>query len=182
MNAVDFSSVVGLITLGLLTANILLGLLLSTKYNTLRQWPYRRLPVFQIHNWTGYVALSFALLHPLILLASRTAGFHWDDVLNPVHSPHQSLYNSLGATALYLLIFVVVTSYFRPQLGNRRWKPLHYTAYACAAFSYLHALLIDPNLKDQPTDWLDGEKILVEGCIAVTVAAIGWRVRVALRG
>lgn len=177
VNAVDLSSVIGLITMGLLTCNILLGLLLSTKYNTVRNWPHRRLPVFQIHNWTGYIALSCALLHPTILLASSTAGFRWFDVLYPVHSPHQTLYNNLGALALYLLIFVVVTSYFRPQLGNRRWKPLHYTAYACAALFYTHGLLIDPNLKDQPTDWLDGEKLLVEGCIFITVVAIAVRVR-----
>ena len=181
MTAVDLSSVVGLITLCLLTSNILLGLLLSTKYNTVRQWPRRRLPVFQVHNWTGYLALSCALLHPAILLASKSAGFHLPDVLYPVHSPHQSLYNCLGAAALYLLIFVVVTSYFRPQLGNRRWKPLHYTAYASAALFYIHALLIDPNLKDRPTDWLDGEKVLVEGCILIAVTAIGWRVKAALR-
>jgi hypothetical protein len=50
--------VAGLITVWLLTANILLGLLLSASAPVAWRVP----AVFQIHNWTGYLALSLALL------------------------------------------------------------------------------------------------------------------------
>src|SRR6516164_1345147 len=75
ITAVDLSSVVGLTAMVLLTLNILMGLLVSTNYSPARQWPHRRLPwpLFKIHNWTGYAALSVALLHPAILLFSSTA-------------------------------------------------------------------------------------------------------------
>ena len=61
----------------LLTLNLLLGLLVSTNYNPAREWPRRKLPVplFRIHNWTAYVALTVVLLHPTILLFSSTAHF-----------------------------------------------------------------------------------------------------------
>ena len=77
--------------------------------------------------------------------------------------------------AFYLFLFVVVTSYFRPQLRYRPWKKLHDTAYAAAAVMYVHGTLIDPNLKDLPTDFLDGEKVQVELCFLLVLGASVWR-------
>jgi DMSO/TMAO reductase YedYZ heme-binding membrane subunit len=75
------------------------------------------------------------------------------------------------------LILVAVTTYFRPQLGNRRWKKLHFATYALAVVFYSHAILTNPDLKDVPLDPLDGEKILVEGCALLVLAAVIWRIR-----
>ena len=86
MTAVDLSNYAGLFAAILLTVNILLGLVLSARYNTVREWPHRRLPVFDIHNWTAYVALGLVFLHPLLLLISSDAGFKLLDILWPVHS------------------------------------------------------------------------------------------------
>lgn len=179
ISAVDVSAVVGLTALVLLTLNILMGLLVSTNYNSVRQWPHRKLPwpLFRIHNWTGYIALSVAALHPVILLLSRTAKFGIVDVLFPIHSPQQTLYNNLGALTFYSFALVVVTSYFRPKLGYRPWKKLHYVAYFAATVMFIHGTLIDQNLKGQVPDFLDGEKVLVEGCFVVVLAASIWRWR-----
>jgi predicted ferric reductase len=180
VSAVDLSSYAGLAAMFLLTFNILLGLLLSTKYNPVLQWPHRRIKIFEIHNWTAYIALALVFLHPTLLLLSSSAGFKIQDVLWPAHSPHQTLYNWFGALAFYLVTFVVVTSYFRPQLKNRIWKAFHYCAYAAALFLYVHGTLIDQNLKDQPADLLDGEKIEVEACGALVLGASLWRLRYGL--
>lgn len=179
ISAVDVSSVVGLTAMVLLTLNLLLGLLVSTNYNPAKQWPRRRLrwPLFRIHNWTGYTALCVALLHPAILLLSSTAKFRLADILFPVDSPGQRLYNSLGAITLYAFAVVAGTSYFRPKLRHRRWKKLHYIAYGAAATMFIHGTLIDPDLKNRPADFLDGEKVLVEACFCIVVAAIVWRIR-----
>ncbi len=181
MTAVDLSSFAGLFAMCLLTLNVLLGLLISTKYNPMRQWPRRWIPIFKIHNWNAYIALSLVLLHPILLLFSSTAGFRILDVLWPLHSPGQRLYNWLGAITFYAVVFVVVTSYFRPKLGNRIWKPLHFTAYVAAGFLFAHGILIDPNLKNLPPDLLDGEKVLVESCLCLVVAGSIWRLRIALQ-
>jgi predicted ferric reductase len=180
ISAVDVSAVVGLTAMVLLTLNILMGLLVSTNYHSVRQWPHRKVPwpLFRIHNWTGYIAMAVAVLHPVILLCSRTAKFGIADVLWPLHSPGQRNYNVLGALTFYSFALVVTTSYLRPKLGYRPWKKLHYVAYFAAATMFLHGTLIDQDLKGRPApDFLDGEKLLVEGCFLVVVAASIWRWR-----
>jgi predicted ferric reductase len=74
MTFVDLSSFAGLSAMVLLTINILLGLLISTRYSPVRRWPHRRVPLFQIHNWTAYIALGLVFAHPVLLLSSNSAG------------------------------------------------------------------------------------------------------------
>lgn len=177
-SAIDISSALGLTTLGMFTAQILMGLLLSVGYNPIRHWPRQRwIKLFTLHNWLGYIGLATALTHPLILLASSEAGFRLFDIAVPIWSPTQPIPNTLGAIALYLIAFVVLTSYFRRLFGHRRWKLLHYTAYAAAAVFYVHGVWADPLLKNRPVDWIDAEKVYVEGCAFLVVTATVMRVR-----
>jgi len=177
VSAVELSSDAGLVAMVLLTVNILLGLLLSARYNTVRSWPHRRLPVFDIHNWTAYIALGLIVAHSVLLFFSKTANFGVVDIVFPLKSPHQTLYNSLGAATFYCVVFVVVTSYVRSRLGSRLWKKLHYISYAAAALLFVHGVMIDPDLKEKPPDYLDGEKVLVEVCALLIVLATVWRIR-----
>ena len=180
--AIDISSVVGLIAVGMFTAQILMGLLLSVGYNPIRQWPRQRwIKLFTFHNWLGYIGLATAFIHPLTLLVSSEAGFRLFDVLAPIWSPTQPIPSTLGAIAFYLIAFVVLTSYFRRVFGRRRWKQLHYVAYAAAAVFYFHGVAADPLLKNRPPDYIDAEKVYVEGCALLVVAATAWRVRYARR-
>jgi DMSO/TMAO reductase YedYZ heme-binding membrane subunit len=173
--AIDISSVAGLITVGIFTAQILLGLLLSVGYNPLRRWPRQPVKLFTFHNWLGYIGLATAFTHPTILLASSTAGFRPFDILVPIWSPTQPIPNTLGAIAFYLVAFVVLTSYFRRVFGRHRWKQLHFTAYAAAAVFYVHGVWADPLLKNRPVDFIDAEKAYVEGCALLVIAATIWR-------
>ena len=181
MTAIDLSSYFGLAAMTLLTLNILLGLVMSMKYNPVRNWPHRRINTFKLHNWTAYIALTIASIHPVIILFSSTAKFTLLDILYPVHAPKQPWVNVLGALALYALSFVVLTSYFRRELGRRTWKTLHFTAYGVAALFFVHGILTDPKLKDAPIDFLDGEKVYVELCLLLVIVAVGYRVRWQLR-
>jgi len=183
--AIDVSSVAGLIAVGIFTAQILLGLLLSVGYNPIRKWPRLRwAKLFTFHNWLGYIGLAVALTHPMILLASDTAGFRLFDIVVPIWSPTQPIPNTLGAIAFYLLAFVVLTSYFRRVFGHHRWKQLHYTAYAAAAVFYVHGVWADPLLKNRPPDFIDAEKAYVEGCALLIVGAtvLRFRARTGRRG
>ncbi|HET9948044.1 MAG TPA: ferric reductase-like transmembrane domain-containing protein [Longimicrobiales bacterium] len=181
MSAIDLSSTVGLVALVLLTVNLLLGLLLSVRYNPWTHWPHRRFNYFEVHNWTGYVALAVSALHPLILLFSSTAGFDLLDLVYPVTSPKQPLENTFGAMGLYALALVVATSYVRRRFTRRSWKRLHYVAYMAAAFFFVHGILTDPKLENRPVDYFDGEKVLVEVCLLLVAAASAWRARYALQ-
>jgi predicted ferric reductase len=181
MTAIDLSSYFGLAAMTLLTLNILIGLVMSAKYNPVRNWPHRRINTFKIHNWTAYIALTIAAIHPVIILFSSTAKFTLVHILYPVNAPRQPWINVLGALALYTLAFVVLTSYFRRELGRKKWKTLHFTAYGTAALFYAHGILTDPNLKDSPIDFLDGEKVYVELCMLVVIVAATLRIRWQLR-
>src|SRR3954447_4030667 len=175
--AIDVSSVVGLVAVGIFTAQILLGLLLSVGYNPLRQWPHQKLKLFTLHNWLGYIGLATAFTHPVILLASATAGFRPVDIAAPIWSPTQPIPNTLGAIAFYLVALVVLTSYFRRVFGRHRWKQLHFTAYAAAAVFYVHGVWADPLLKNRPIDFIDAEKAYVEGCALLVAGATVVRFR-----
>ncbi len=180
MTALDLSADVGIVAVFVLTLNILLGLLLSVRYNPWKHWPHRRINYFRVHNWTGYVALALVVLHPILLLASSTAGFGVFDVILPVNAPKQPWINTLGAASLYVLAVVVISSYFRTQISRDKWKLLHYGAYIAAILFFVHGVWSDPTLKDAPIDYLDGEKVGIEICFLVVIVASAIRVRHAI--
>ena len=183
-NWLDLSSTLGLIATGVLSFNILLGILLSTGYRRSPLW--KRMPVLvkrvsldDLHNWTAYVALALALAHPLLLLVDKSLRYRVMDIVLPVSAPHQPVWTLLGALALYALIVVVVTTQkgVKRRLGFRAWKNIHLISYGTALLFVIHGIVMDPELKDRPVDWLDGEKLVSEICALVLVAAtiIRWR-------
>ncbi len=116
MDFVELSGFAALTAMVLLTLNFLMGLLVATNYSSVREWPHRKLsvPLFRIHNWTAYLAIAVVILHPTLLLIAKEPNFRIGDILWPLGSPGQTLYNCLGAVTFYAFLFVVVTSYFRP--------------------------------------------------------------------
>src|SRR5258705_4014670 len=101
MTAIELSSYAGLTAMTLLTFNILIGLVMSVKHNPVRNWPHRRINTFKIHNWTAYIALTTAAIHPVIILFSSTAKFTLIDIVYPVNAPKQPWINVLAAVAPY---------------------------------------------------------------------------------
>jgi predicted ferric reductase len=173
----DLSAYIGLTAVGAVTLNMLLGTLMAFRYSPVRQWPHRRLNYFRLHNISGYLALSLAVVHPIVLLFDKTARFRAIDLLYPVHSPSQPFENTIGALALYIVAIVVATSYLRIRLGRRVWKAFHFTIYVAAAALFWHSLFTDPALKNSPVDWLDGGKLFVEACLLtiVVTGVLRWR-------
>ena len=177
IDPIELSNYAGLGAIGLLTANILIGLLLATKYNPVRRWPHRRINTVLVHNYTGYAALVMVLVHPALLLLPNRVDFRVVDLFYPMNAPKQPWINSAGAAAAYLLALAVVTSYFRFEIGRRWWKRIHFSTYALFPLYAVHAILTDPALRDRNIDYLDGEKVYVELCVLAVVMAIGMRVR-----
>jgi predicted ferric reductase len=169
VNAIDLSADFGLIAIILASLNICVGVLIAVRYSALRSWPHLRLNIFHLHNRTAYLLVIAIVLHPVILLFSPTTRFRLVDIVLPVWSPAQPLENTLGAVGLYLVLVVVITSYFRLRFTRATWKRFHYLVYVACMPVFAHSLLIDPHLKGQ-VDFLDGEKLLVEFCGAVTIA------------
>jgi predicted ferric reductase len=177
ITVLDLSAYVGLAAVGAITLNMLLGLLMAFRYSPYRSWPHHRFNYFRFHNWTGYIALTVSILHPMILLLNKNPRFVILDLIYPVHSPAQPLDNSIGAIALCLLASVVVTSYLRIRLGRHLWKSFHFSIYFAAAALFWHALFTDPSLKNAPTAWFDGGKLFVESCLLLIAAISLLRLR-----
>jgi len=177
ITVLDLSAYVGLVAVGAVTLNLLLGMLMAFRYSPHRSWPHRRFNYFRLHNWSGYVALSVSLLHPAILLLNQDPRFRLLDLVYPVRSPSQPLENTIGAIALCLLGFVVVTSYLRLRLGRHLWKSFHFSIYFAAAALFFHSLFTEPALKGAPIDWFDGGKVFVEFCfiLIAAVSLLRWR-------
>ena len=167
----DLCAYLGLFAVGAVTINMLLGTLMVFRYSPKRSWPHHRFNYFRLHNWTGYIALSFAVVHPLILLLNKSPRFRMMDILIPIRSPQQPLENTLGAIGLYVVAILVVTSYVRIRLGRRVWKAFHYSIYLGAIALFWHSLFTDPNLNGSPVDWFDGGKIFVISCTVIILIA-----------
>lgn len=176
-NVLDLSAYVGLVAVGAVTLNMTLGMLMAMRYSPVRSWPHRQFNYFRLHNWSGYIALALSIFHPVLLLFNKPVRFRIVDLVYPLHSPSQPFENTLGGIALYMVATVVVTSYFRLQLGRRIWKAVHFTIYIAVCAVFWHGLSTDPSLTKSAIDWFDGGKIFTELClflIAVT-SVLRWR-------
>jgi predicted ferric reductase len=177
LTVLDLSAYAGLFAVGTVTLNMLLGLLMAFRYSPHRSWPHHRFNYFRFHNWTGYIALALAILHPAILLFNKNPRFRFLDLVYPIYSPSQPLDNTIGAIAVYLLALVVVTSYLRLRLGRHLWKSFHFSIYFAAAALFWHSLFTDPNLKNSPVAWFDGGKLFVESCLLLIASISLLRLR-----
>lgn len=179
MTILDLCSYLGLGATGAVTINLLLGMMMSLRYSPVRQWPHRHINMFELHQWTAYAAVALALTHPVVLLFVRAPHFGLFDILFPVRSPLQPKINLAGAGALYLLLLVFLSSLLRLQVGRRLWRNLHYLVFPAGALLFLHSILTDPNLKDGHPDLLDGGKVFIEICTALSLLAVAvrWRLR-----
>ena len=180
MTTLDLCSYLGLGAVGAVTLNLLCGMLIALRYSPVRDWPHRRVNLFAVHQWTAYAAVLLMTTHPAVLFFVGEPHFRVVDVVWPVRSPLQPWINVAGAGALYLLLLVFITSLLRTRIGRPVWRRMHYLVYPAAALLLVHSILTDPLLKDGHPDLLDGGKVFVEGCTAISLVAVAVRYR--LRG
>lgn len=184
MNFLDLSSYAGLLATAVLTLNLLLGLLLGTAYKRHPLWkqlPLRiqQISVLDVHNWTAYVALLLVLLHPILLLFDPTTKFKMLDIIFPVQAPHQKLFVALGTLAMYAVFVVIITTQkvIKKKMNFRAWKNIHLISYGTAILFVIHGVALDPQLKDRPVDFFDGEKLISEFCALLLITATVVRYR-----
>src|ERR1700676_3542380 len=181
MTILDLRAYLGLAAVGTATVNMLLGLLIAMRYSPLRLWPHRHINIFRLHNWTAYLVLLLIALHPAVLLLLKgSTHFGYADVLFPIRSPVQPTLNTVGAASWYVLLIVIVTSFFRLRMARPLWRRLHYLVFPAFILMFIHSVFTDPALSNGKVDLLDGGKVCVEICCAISLAT--WAVRIRLRG
>jgi predicted ferric reductase len=180
MTILDVCAYLGLAAVGTATGNMVLGLLIALRYSPVRLWPHRHINIFRLHNWTAYFVLLLIVLHPVVLLLRTSTHFGLADVLLPIQSPVQPRLNTVGAAALYLLLIVILTSLFRLRMARPLWRKLHYLVFPAFVLMFVHSVFTNPALSNGKVDLLDGGKVFVEICGAISLAT--WTVRIRLRG
>jgi sulfoxide reductase heme-binding subunit YedZ len=177
-NATELSGSLGLIATVILTINMVLGMMLSTSF-TKTNWglklpaKIKAVDVNNVHNYTAYIALFFVFAHVILIPFDAANKFTFLDILWPAKAPHQSNIVFLGTFSLLALIVVIITTQkgVKRKLGYGLWKKIHLISYLTCILFVIHGLLMDPELKDRPTDWIDAEKLLSEICAFVLLLA-----------
>lgn len=180
----DISSALGLIAMVLLTINIGLGMLLSTGFKKNTYWKklpqkVQQLPVKDIHNWSAYLALALIGFHVCLLIGDTSSKFTFTTVFWPADAPHQKTGVIFGTISMYAILIVLITTQkvIKKGMSFRSWKNIHFLAYISSLGFIVHGLIMDPLLKDRPTDWLDAEKVLVEICAILLLAMMYFRLK-----
>jgi DMSO/TMAO reductase YedYZ heme-binding membrane subunit len=178
METIEISGILGLTALVLLTLNILLGIMLSTAYKQSSYWgkmpnSIKNLRIIDLHNYTAYFALVIVFLHFIIIPLDPSSKFSFQHLLNPLSAPHQPLFVLLGVISFLALLLVIITTQkvIKKNLGTTAWRNIHVTSYATGLLFIVHGLVMDPLLKDRPIDFIDPEKLLVEACGILLIAA-----------
>ena len=156
----------GVVTLLLLTAAVVLGIVTSVRWASPR-WP--RFVLEWLHRNVSLVVLVFLAVHVGTAVIDAFAPLRWIDAVIPFRSAYRPLWVGFGALALDLLVAVAVTSLLRVRLGYGAWRAVHWAAYACWPLALLHGLGTGSDAR-QP--WM-----LAVGAVAVisVVAAAVWR-------
>ena len=156
----------GLVSLVLLTATILLGVVASVGWTTER-WP--RFLSQDVHRNVSLLCLVFLAIHVATTVLDGYVPIGLVDVFVPFLSPYRPLYVGLGALGLDLLLAVLITSGLRHRIGYASWRFVHWLAYLCWPIALLHGL-------GSGTDTQLPVVLLVEAiCTAAVLAALAWR-------
>jgi predicted ferric reductase len=157
----------GLVTLLMLTASVLLGLLVAGRFSSQR-WP--RFLTQGLHRNVSLLVLVFLVLHVGTTVLDTYTSIPLSAAFVPFASAYKTGWLSLGAVALDLLVALVVTSLVRDRMGYRTWRRLHWLAYACWPVAVAHGLGIGT---DRSVTWVIA---LTLGCVGCVGVAAAWRI------
>ncbi|MER6290780.1 ferric reductase-like transmembrane domain-containing protein [Streptomyces sviceus] len=156
----------GTITLLLLTATVVLGILSGGRARP------RRLGRFEfglLHRNLSLLTLMFLVAHVVTAVLDPFVHLGWAVSVVPFGASYRPLWLGLGTVALDLLLAVAVTSGLRKRLGVRRWKAVHWLAYAAWPFALFHGVGTGTDTRLPLQLWL------YAGCVGTVVAAVWWR-------
>jgi len=97
--------------------------------------------IYGMHEFLPALALVFTILHSVILLGDSYINFNIFHLLIPFTSPYAPFWTGLGTIAFYLLLAILITSYFRKRVGQKMWRKLHYVAYLCFVLALGHGIM-----------------------------------------
>jgi methionine sulfoxide reductase heme-binding subunit len=156
----------GLVTMLLLTATVLLGVLTTGRFAG-NNWP--RFLTVGLHRNLSLLTVVFLALHVSTTVVDQFVSTPLAAAFIPFASSYKTFWLGLGAVALDLLITLVATSLIRNRLGLRAWRWVHWAAYICWPVALVHGLGAGT---DRGTLWVF---VLTIACAAVVAGVATWR-------
>ena len=129
----------GFITLGLLTMQVVLGLVLSHPTNK-TTWRLSRL-LFPWHANIWVFVLSFLILHIVTIVIDPFAGVGIGGALLPGLSSYRTVPVAMGVIALYALLVTGLTARYTKLLPRGVWLTLHRFSLVVLALAWAHGVL-----------------------------------------
>lgn len=157
----------GLVTIVLLTATMVLGILNAGRFAA-KRWP--RFVVQGLHRNLSLLALGFLALHVGTTVIDTYTSIGLPDAFVPFLSSYKRFWLGLGALASDLMITLAITSLVRQRLGHRVWRLVHWAGYLCWPVAIVHGLGIGT---DHSASWV---LALTIACISAVIAATVYRV------
>jgi methionine sulfoxide reductase heme-binding subunit len=166
------SRATGVVTLVLLTAVVVLGMMVN------RQGRLPGLPRFAVtglHRNVSLLSVVFLAIHVISAIADPYVTIGLAAAVIPFSSPYKPLWLGLGALSLDLIAALILTSLVRARISRRAWRGIHWLAYAAWPLAVLHSL-------GSSTDMRSGVMLgLLAGCILAACGALAWRASQAAR-
>ena len=166
------SRATGVVTMLLLTAVVLLGILVN------RQGRLPGLPGFAVtglHRNVSLLAVVFLAIHVVTAIADPYVTIGLAAAVLPFASAYKPLWLGLGAISLDLIAALILTSLARARMSRRAWRGIHWLAYAAWPLAVVHSL-------GSSSDARSGLVLAVlAGCVLATLAALAWRLSRAAR-
>lgn len=132
----------GIVAFALLTVALTLGLALSTRLLGGR----RGKMLLAWHQTILWTALGMLLLHIGGLLLDPTIHFGLLAVLLPGAAPWRPIPVAAGIVTAWLMLLLACSFHVRRQIGQRRWRLLHYASFVAFVIGLYHALNVGSDL------------------------------------
>ncbi len=160
----------GIVTLILMAASVLWGLLLSSRY--LAGGP-RPKGLLDLHRFLGGLSVVFTTIHLVALSLDSYVTFTAVDLLVPFAASWRPAPVAAGVVAFWLLLAVQVSSLMMKRLPRRWWKWVHLTSYLLLPLGLIHGLTAGT---DAGTAWYRVGSAALIGLLAWLTAWRAWNV------
>jgi hypothetical protein len=161
----------GAVSLLLLTAAVVLGVMSSMRFAAAPRWP--RFAIDSLHRDLSLMVIALLLIHIVTSVLDGFAPIRLIDAVVPLVSRYRPLWLGLGALSFDVLLALAATSLLRRRLGYRAWRRIHWLAYASWPVAVLHGLGTGSDTK---AGWM---LALTAACVAVVAIAVVARIAAA---
>lgn len=101
---------------------------------------------YETHTWLSVQALILVFFHSGALLWDKYLRLKFLDLAVPFHSPIYANEITLGILGLYLMIILILTSYFRKFFSQKIWRAVHFLNILLFIIVTIHAFLLGTDL------------------------------------